>query len=120
MGSSVETCIACGLASPATDEEGDVRVFSLTVPMVFPSAIPADATEIGCPIFVVRAATPALALETFSFRGFDDDPLPDVDDHASDDVGGGGKSCATTVACAWGTLWRTACSSEGGNRNSYC
>lgn len=91
MGSSVETCIAWGLAAvlPVIDEVGDVLLFSLRVPIVLPSAIPADATEIGSAILAVRAAA-------FSFRGFDEDPLPD--DQASDDVGGGGKSCATTVA----------------------
>ena len=116
MGSSVETCIACGLAifSPATDEVGDVLLVSLTVPMVLPSAIPAEATEKGCPTVVALA----LALATVNFRCFEDDLLPDVEDHASDDVGGGGKSCATTVAWARGTRWSTACSSEGGSRNS--
>jgi len=105
MGSSVETCIACGLAvfSPAIDEVGDVLLVSLTVPMVLPSAIPAEATEKGCPTVVVRAVALALVLVTFNFRCFEDDLLPDVEDHASDDVGGGGKSCATTVAWARGT-----------------
>ena len=113
------TCIAAAFCWSACDSEESVEDAN-------PSSVPTESTAppfarrteatIGWPdILALAAFLPAAA--DVRLRDLDDDPF-EVEDHASELVGGGGKSCATTVACDLGARWRTACSSDWGSLSS--